>query len=340
MSELGSARIRDLMYGTWIAQSVYAAARLDLADHVSAGARGIDELARRCGADPDTLYRLMRALSSAGVFEELTDRDFAMTPAAEALRTGEDDSVKDLVLFYGKEVHRSYGRIDESIRTGRPALDAEFGKPIWDYLEQLPEEDNTFRRGMGATSWRAQLPLPRTYDFGGVKHLVDLGGGEGTMLAAILHEHPEMTGTLVELPGGMDRTMRHFVDAGVRDRCTLIEGSGFDEVPSGDGYFLSCVFHVLDDQASLRVLARIREAITSDGRLVILERIISPPNEGGLAKTLDLSMLLTNGGRERTEHEWHELLENGGFKLTRVVPMPYFIGGTELVAIEAMPTPR
>lgn len=340
MSGLGSAHIRDLMYGTWIAQSVYAAARLDLADHVSAGTTAVDELATRVGADPDALYRLMRALSSTGVFEEQANRNFQMTPAAQALRTGEEDSIKDLVLFYGKEVHRSYGRIDESIRTGRPALEMEFGMPIWEYLEQLPAEDNTFRRGMGATSWRAQSPLPRTYDFGGIKHLVDVGGGEGTMLAAILHEHPEMTGVLVELPGGMDPTMRHFADAGVTDRCSLVEGSGFDELPAADGYFLSCVFHVLDDQASLRVLARIRDAITSDGRLVILERIVSPANEGGLAKHLDLSMLLTNGGRERTEQEWHDLLATAGFKLTRIVPMPYFIGGTELVAIEAMPTPR
>jgi hypothetical protein len=275
-----------------------------------------------------------------GVFSEQADRTFVMTPAAEALRTGQADSVKDLVLFYSNEVHRSYSRIDESIRTGRPALDMEFGMPIWEYLRQLPDEDNTFRRGMGATTWRAQLPLPRSYDFGGIENLVDVGGGEGTMLAAILHEHPEMTSVLVELPSGMDRTMRHFADAGVTDRCTLVEGSGFDELPAGDGYFLSCVLHVLADEAGLRVLGRIRDAITSDGRLVILERLVPPPNESGLAKTLDLSMLLTNGGRERTEQEWHELLTTGGFKLTRIVPMPYFIGGTELVAIEAMPTPR
>lgn len=169
------------------------------------------------------------------------------------------------------------------------------------HLQQVPEAGSAFRRGMGATSWQEQLPLPRAYDFGGIRRLVDVGGGEGTMLAAILHEHPDMCGLLVELPGGIDCTMRHFVDAGVADRCELVEGSGFDEPPPGDGYLLSCVLHAMDDTNSVRVLSRIRDSIETDGRLVILERIVAPGDDPGLAKFLGLTMMLMNvlGNRQR-----------------------------------------
>jgi SAM-dependent methyltransferase len=337
MSELNSAHVRELLYGTWAAQAVYAAARLDLADHVADGVGEIDGLAERTETDPDALYRLMRALASVGMFHEDGSRHFTMTPLAQCLRTDGEDSVKDLALFYGNEVFHSYARIVDSIRSGTPAFDEEYGTTLWEHMAKVPETSDAFRRGMGASSWREQLPLPQNYDFSGIECLVDAGGGEGTMLAAILHEQPEMRGVLVELPGGIDRTMRHFVDAGVADRCTLVEGSAFDELPQGDGFVMSCVMHALNDESSLQALARIRAAIKPDGRLVIIERIVAPGDAPGLAKTLDLTMLLMNGGKERTETEWHELLSAAGFKLTRIVPLPYFSGGAELAAIEATP---
>ena len=340
MSELNSAKVRELLYGTWAAQAVYAAARLDLADHVADGAGDVEELAERTGTNPDALYRLMRALASVGMFHEEGSRRFAMTPPAQCLRTDGEDSVKDLALFYGNEVFRSYSRIVDSVRSGTPAFDAEYGTTLWEHMAKVPETSDAFRRGMGASSWREQLPLPRTYDFSGINRLVDAGGGEGTMLAAILHEQPDMRGVLVELPGGIDRTMRHFTDAGVADRCTLVEGSAFDELPHGDGFVMSCVMHALDDESGLRALRRIRDAIEPDGRLVIIERIVAPGDEPGLAKTLDLTMLLMNGGKERTESEWHSLLAAADFKLTRIVPLPYFSGGAELAAIEATPIHR
>lgn len=336
MSELNSARMRELLYGSWVAQTIYAAASLDLADHVADGIGDVGELAKRTDTNPEALYRLMRALAGVGVFSEDDSRYFVMTPLAQCLRTDGEDSVKGLALFYGNEVHHAYGRIVDSVRTGDRAFDEEYGTSLWDYLRDVPGTGDAFRRGMGATSWREQLPLPRTYDFGGITCLVDVGGGEGTMLAAILHEQPELRGILVEIPAGIDRTMRHFVEAGVADRVTLAEGSAFDELPSADGYVISCVLHAMDDASSIRALTRIREAIQPGGRLVILERIVPPANDPGLAKHLDLTMMLMNGGKERTEQEWHDLLAEAGFNLTKIVPLPYFSGGSELAAIEAM----
>lgn len=340
MSDLHSARVRDLLYGSWAAQAISTAARLDLADLVADGVGGIGELAERTGTNPDGLYRLMRALASVEMFHEDTPRHFVMTPLAQCIRTGGEDTVKGLALFYGNEVHQAYGRLISSVRTGEPSFDEVFGHTLWEHLRDYPETGEAFRTGMGASSWQEQLPLPHTYDFTGIERLVDVGGGEGTMLASILHERPEMTGVLVELPGGIDRTKRHFNSAGVADRVSLVEGSGFDALPTGDGYLISCVLHALSDESSLRVLNRIRDAITPDGRLIILERIVAPGDLPGLAKFLDLTMMVMNGGKERTEEEWHELLAAASFKLSRIVPISYFSGGAELAAIEATPIPR
>lgn len=335
MSELSSARMRELLYASWLAKAISAAAYLNLADLVADGVGDIEELAKKTETRPDPLYRLMRALAGAGVFTEAADRRFGMSPLAECLRTDGADSVKGLALFYGTEVYRAYGNIVHSLRTGKPSFDVEFGSSLWDYLRSVASGGDAFRSGMGASSWQEQLPLPRNYDFGGIECLVDVGGGEGTMLAAILHEQPGMRGILVEIPAGIDRTMRHFVDAGVADRVTLTEGSAFDELPEADGFLISCVLHAMDDDSGITALTRIRDAMRPGGRLVILERIVSPPNQPGLAKSLDLTMMVMNGGKERTEREWQDLLAVSGLRLTKIVPLPYFSGGAELAAIEA-----
>lgn len=337
MGEVSSVRVRETMYAGWLSAAVYTAAQLRVADHLAEGVSDIDELAKRTGTHVDSLYRLLRALAGAGYFREEEGRQFALTPLAEYLRTDTEDSVKDLVLFYGKEVYRAYGALGDAVRSGERAFDSEYGMPLWDYLNSVEATGNAFRKGMGATSWTEQLPLPQTYSFEGVDTLVDVGGGMGTMLAAILHEHPDMKGVLVEIPAGIDTTMYHFKDAGVQERVELREGSAFDELPVGDAYLLSCVLHAMDDEQSVRALRRIRESVRPGGRVVILERIVPAGNEPGLARMLDLTMMLMNGGKERTEQEWRTLLEAAGFRYTRAVEMPYFSGGAELYAIEGVP---
>ncbi|MGW5733508.1 MULTISPECIES: methyltransferase [Streptomyces] len=337
MSEVSSVRVRETMYAGWLSAAVHCAARLRVADHLTDGVRGIDELAERTGTDAASLYRLMRALAGSGYFREEDDRRFGLTPLAEFLRSDTEDSVKDLVLFYGREVYRAYGALPEAVRTGERAFDIEYGMPLWDYLNTVPETGDAFRKGMGAITWSEQLPLPRTYSFDGIGTLVDVGGGTGSMLAAVLHEHPDMKGVLVEIPAGIDHTMRHFKEADVQGRVELREGSAFDELPEGDAYLISCVLHAMDDEQSVRVLRRMRESIRPGGRVVILERIVPGGNEPGLAPMLDLTMMLMNGGKERTEEEWRSLLAQSGFRFTRAVELPYFQGGAELFAIEGVP---
>jgi SAM-dependent methyltransferase len=337
VSDVSSVRVRETMYAGWLSAAVYSAARLRLADHLAGGACDIDDLAKRTNTHAESLYRLMRALAGAGYFREEGTRRFATTPLADYLRSDAEDSVKDLVLFYGKEVYRAYGALSEAVRTGERAFDSEYGMPLWDYLKAMEDTGEAFRKGMGAISWEEQLPLPLTYDFDGIDTLVDVGGGTGTMLAAVLHEHPTMKGVLVEIPAGIDHTMRHFKEAGVESRVELREGSAFDELPEGDGYLISCVLHAMDDEQSVRALRRMRDSIRPGGRVIILERIVPTGNEPGLARMLDLTMMLMNGGKERTEQDWRTLLAASGFRFTRAVEMPYFSGGAELYAIEGVP---
>ncbi|MFD9904607.1 methyltransferase [Streptomyces sp. NPDC059063] len=337
MSDVSSVRVREDMYAGWLSAAVYSAARLRLADHVADGVRSVEELAELTGTHPESLYRLMRALAGAGYFREEGERRFGTTPVAEFLRSDTADSVKDLVLFYGREVYRAYGALSEAVRTGERAFDIEYGMPLWDYLDTVEDTGNAFRKGMGAVTWSEQLPLPRTYSFAGVDTVVDVGGGTGSMLAAVLHEHPGMKGVLVEISAGIDHTMRHFKEAGVEDRVELREGSAFDELPEGDAYLISCVLHAMDDEQSIKVLRRMRDAIRPGGRVVILERIVPAGNEPGLARMLDLTMMLMNGGKERTEQEWRALFSASGFRFSKAVAMPYFSGGAELYAIEGVP---
>jgi SAM-dependent methyltransferase len=337
MGEVCSVRVRETMYAGWLSAAVYSAARLRIADHLADGEHSVDELAELTGTHAESLYRLMRALAGAGYFREEEGRKFGTTPLAEFLRSDTEDSVKDLVLFYGQEVYRAYGALAEAVRTGERAFDIEHGMPLWDYLNSEQATGDAFRKGMGAATWTEQLPLPQTYPFDGIDTLVDVGGGTGTMLAAVLHEHPEMKGVLVEIPAGIDRTMRHFKEADVQDRVELRDGSAFDELPQGDAYLISCVLHAMDDEQSIRALRRMRESIRPGGRVIILERIVPAGNEPGLARMLDLTMMLMNGGKERTEQEWRNLYAASGFRLTRAVEMPYFSGGAELYAIEGVP---
>jgi SAM-dependent methyltransferase len=337
VSEVSSVRVREAMYAGWLSAAVYSAAQLRVADHVADGVHDIDELAKRTGTHAESLYRLMRALSGAGYFSEEENRRFGMTPLADYLRTGTPDSVKDLVLFYGREVYRAYGALSEAVSSGERAFDTEYGMPLWEYLNTRQDTGDAFRKGMGAATWTEQLPLPHTYPFDGIGTLVDVGGGTGSMLAAVLHEHPGMKGVLVEISAGIDRGMRHFKDAGVEDRVQLREGSAFDELPEGDAYLISCVLHAMDDEQSVHALRRMRDSVRPGGRVIILERIVPAGNEPGLARMLDLTMMLMNGGKERTEQEWRTLLAASGFRFTRAVPMPYFSGGAELYAIEGVP---
>jgi hypothetical protein len=333
-------KLREMVTAAWTSQALYVAAKLGIADLLAAGPRSADELAAATKCHPGALYRLLRALASVGVFTEVEPRRFGMTPLAEGLQTEVSGSARHLAIWYGEDVFRAWADALHSFRTGEPAFDHVFGMSMWEHFARNPESSEHFNIGMGARRWQDQRPLVDSFDFGKIKRLVDVGGGQGSMLAAILNAHHAMEGVLVDLPSALEGAPALLAEAGVSDRCTIVAGSGLDPLPQGgDAYMFSSVLHALDDAQAHATLTRVREAIAPSGRVLIVERVLAPGDQPHFGKLVDLVMLLMNGGRERTEREFGELLAGSGFRLERTVPLPFFIAGIDLSIVEGVAVP-
>ncbi len=310
-----------MMTGYWISKAIHVAAELGIADLVRDGPKTSEELATRCGADPQALYRLLRALASVGLFAGEDGRRFGLTPLAELLRSDVPGSMRGLARMYGSEQYEAWGGLLDSVRSGEPAFDAVFGTSYFDYLAGSPEAAGIFNEAM--TGWTSQLAeaVVAAYQFDGSGAVVDVGGGHGLLLATILRAHPTSSGVLFDLPHVAASAEPLLRDAGVADRCSTVGGDFFESVPEGGAfYILAQILHDWDDERSRVILGNCRRAMLDDGKVLVVEQILPPANEPSLAKWLDLHMLVLLGGRERTEAEYAALLGDAGFELTRVVP--------------------
>lgn len=314
--------VLELGFGAWLAQALAVAVRLGIPDQLRDGPRGAEVVAQRLGTHPGATYRLMRALAAQSVLKLRRDGRFALTRTGRALLSGDTAGVAAMIAFIGDPAHREHwSDLEHSVRTGRTAADKVRGMPFFDYLGTNPELAQVFNDAMtGASAVAIESAVP-AYDFSGAKKIVDVGGGHGALLAAVLRRAPEARGVLFDLPAvvaGADPTL---AAAGVGSRTELSGGSFFESVPAGgDIYLLKTVIHDWDDEHSVAILRNVRSAITADGRLLLLEMVLpegAPPHLGLL---LDLEMLTSAGGRERTRREYAELLSAAGFRLRRVIP--------------------
>ena len=322
-----------MMTGYWVSQSVYVAAKLGLADLLSDGPRSHQELATAARAHAPALYRLLRALASVGVFAETDPGSFALTPAAALLRTDTPDSMRALAIMYGEEQYRAWGDMLRSVQTGEVAFERMFGTSYFAYLAQQPASNETFNRAMTGWSARLDQAILAAYDFSPFDTVVDVGGGHGRLLGAVLRAHPGLRGVLFDQPHVVDEAGPQLREAGVADRCRIVGGDFFREVPAGgDLYILAQIVHDWDDERASTILRSCRRAIGPTGRLLLAEMVIAPGDAPDIGKFLDLHMLALLGGRERTEAEYRALLAAAGFDLTTVLPTPT---GTSLV--EAIP---
>lgn len=313
-----------LINGHWTTQAIYVAAQLGLADALAEGPRRVDELASEVQAEPQALYRLLRALASFGVFTEGEDGRFALTPAAEGLRSGVDGSLRGMAIHTAAPWHWAvWGELLHSVRTGATAVSAVHGQEWWDYLAGDREAAAAFHQAMTDHARAAYAAVPAHYDFSGFDTVVDVGGGQGALLVSILSRSPSVRGILVDQPDVVQRAQHHFEAAGLSDRSEVVGGDFFASVPKGgDAYVLAMVLHDWSDEAALAILRRCREAIPMHGKLLVCEMVVPPGNEPSFAKLLDLEMLIGVGGRERTEEEYRALFAEAGFTLERVVPTP------------------
>lgn len=316
----------QLAYGMFVAQAVSVFASLGVAEALSPVPRHVDEIATAVGADGPTLYRLLRALSDYGVVAELDGRRFTSTPLGEALRRDVPGSCAPLVIMFGSPFHRAaWSDLEESVRTGRSAFARVHGQQPFEYLREHPDDAAIFDAAMTNVSQTFIATTVPAYDFGRFQTVVDVGGGHGYLLGAILAANPGLRGVLFDLPDVVAGAAPTLARAGVSDRCEVVGGSFFDAVPAGgDAYVLSNIVHDWGDGEAIEILRACRAAMHPSSTLLLFEGVLADrPQPDPLLKLVDLEMLVTGeGAKQRTREEFAELLRQAGLRLTGVTPGP------------------
>src|SRR5215218_10399176 len=308
--------LRILGEGFQVAQGISVAARLGIADLLADGVRSSEELAALASADPDALYRLLRALATVGVLAEEDGRRFSLTAIGDGLRTDAEGSLAGWLAFIcSPPLWEAWGHLEHSVRTGANAFQHIHGEDVWTYRSKDPAASVMFDRAMASLSHQ-QRQAVAVYDFAPFATIADIGGGTGSFLARILTTVPDARGILFDLPHVVAGAPAVLAAAGVEDRCEVVGGSFFDGVPAGaDAYVLRAVVHDWDDEDAVRILRSCRDAIAAAGALLVVERELGAPNENADAKLSDLNMMIGPGGRERTREQFAALLAAGGFAL-------------------------
>ncbi|MEV3993195.1 methyltransferase [Streptomyces sp. NPDC049837] len=312
------------------AKSVHAAAELGLADLLAERPYSSTELAEKTGTHPASLRRLLLALAGLGVVTQTDDDRFELAGLGQPLRRDAPDSVLALVrLGCGPEVWRAWEHLLPSIRTGQPAWELAHGVNWLDFYADNPERAAVFNASQAEHTRDTMPAVLAATDFSRFHTVVDVGGGDGTLMAHVLSSHPQLQGVVFDVPTGLAAAAGRLASAGVADRCRVISGDFFTSVPEGaDAYLLKEILHDWEDDEAIAILRTIRAAAPPDGRLLVVERVLperaSPGPAAAHLYLRDLLMLTVTGGRERTEREFHALFEAAGFVPARATgPLPF-----------------
>ncbi|OBA57473.1 hydroxyneurosporene methyltransferase [Mycobacterium sp. 1100029.7] len=329
------AAMMEMITNAWAAQSIAAAAELGIADALANGPLSADGLADAVGADADTVHRLMRALVGRGVFHRLRNGRYALNPLGETLRSNGATSLRGMARYVGAPQHREHwSQLSTAIRTRRAVVSDMRGKPIFEYLGEQSELDESFNEAMTQITELAIPSVIGSYDFSRYSTIVDVAGGRGRLLAAILNATPQARGILFDqahvIADAPPLLKQHRVD----DRVKLVEGSFFETVAEGgDAYVLKHIIHDWSDDEALQILRSVRKAAGAGKHVLLVEMVLPRHGRDFLGNWLDLEILVEFDARERTAEEYGVLLDRAGFRMTRVVPTasPYSI--VEAVAI-------
>lgn len=309
-------RLQHLLDGYVTTQLLYVAAKLDIAGVLAGGARSGQEIAEAVGADRRPLVRVLRGLVAEGVLAEEEGGRFALTPVGEGLASLRGAAIVRGGLYY----HSAAGLLDTVLGRGT-AFERAYGEPFFEYLSRHPDYEAEFQSSMAGRAEQEARDVVAVYDFGGLRSLVDVGGGRGILLAEILRAVPGLRGVLTDRDSALPMAGAHLEAEKVADRAELVAADFFTTVPRGaDGYLLSRVLHDWEDDDAVRILATCRQAMSPQSRLLIVEAIL-PDRAGDLpaAIRMDLQMLLLLGARERTATEFRQLLDAGGFRFQHLV---------------------
>jgi predicted transcriptional regulator len=315
------AAMTRMLTSYWISQALHVSAQLCVADLLKEGPQSAARLAEATGTHARSLYRLLRALASEGVFIEDEQGRFALTPLGECLRSDAPNSQRSMAIMNGEEHYRCWGELLYSVQTGQTAFEKLYGQPIFQYLAAHPRQARIFDEGMVGVHGAETKAMLDAYDFSKFGTLVDVGGGNGSLLLATLQRHPALRGVLFDRPDVIERARANVKAVGLEDRCTLTPGDFFQTAPpGGDAYLMRHIIHDWNDEQCRAILRNCRKVMPSSAKLLLVESVIPPGNEPCFAKFLDLTMLAIPGGMERTEVEYRELLASAGFRLESIVP--------------------
>lgn len=326
-------QLMQIAGGCFLSQAIYVAAKLGLADLIKDQPQSVKALAQRTATHERSLYRVLRTLASVGAFREISREVFANTPVSDTLRSDAPNSLRDVTVWMGEEKHwQVYGGMLHSVRTGEAACVYVHGAEIFPYFEENRELAEIFNRAMTSFSHTTIPAILQVADFSNAATVVDVAGGYGHLLAAVLQKNPHLRGVLFDMSSVVAGAPALLEKEGVAEKVEIVKGNFFESVPAkADVYMLKHIIHDWDDARSIKILQNVAQAMNPDGRVLILETVIPEDNEPHFGKIMDMEMLVTPGGVERTESEYRELLAAAGLKLSRIVPTASMISIVEAV---------
>ena len=321
MSQIETEKLTQMVLSAALSRVVCTIAELGVADQIESGSpQSVASLADATGTHEHSLYRMMRFLASHGVFQERQNGEFDHTPLSYCLRSDAEGSFRAA----GRMLHRMFAAWDglhHTALTGEPAFNEVYGQGVFAYVATHPDLGPILDAGMTAIHGYETAAMLEAYDFSNFGVLADIGGGNGSLISAVLERYPQLKGILFDLGHVVERARHRLQSSGVSDRCSVIEGSFFESVPSGaDAYLFRHIIHDWSDELCIQILSHCGKVIPRDGTLLIVEAVVPTGNEPSLAKDFDMTMMAFPGGIERTEEEYVSLLDRAGFRLTSVTP--------------------
>lgn len=328
-NQILSRRLFEEVTGSWKTQALYVAAELKIPDMLSQGPKTVKELADDTGTHEPSLYRLLRALITINICKEEKDGAFSVTPMGELLQSDHPRSMRSWTLWWATQLWQDWGNLIYSVKTGQSSRKLHTGKEGFSHFEQTPETAAIFNQALGELNRLVADSIVAAYDFSKFEKVMDVGGGYGELLAAILKNFPSVEGALFDLPHVINGVQKHFKKNPIGSRCEFIGGDFFKEIPEGaDACMLKSVIHDWNDEKSRLILKNCRKALGESGCLLLIERVVPEQMESTFESRnfaqVDLSMLVAHAAQERTEDQFRKLLSSTGFRLQQFIPAGAF----------------
>lgn len=319
-SQVSALRLLDLIQSHRVTAVIYVAARLGLAELLRNGPQTLGKLAQATGADERALGRLLTALSTIGICERDGEDSYALTEVGACLDSAAEQSFKSWAIFEGEMISKAWSGMLESVMTGRTAAELQGLANTFELMGRTPEIVEKFNAAMTELTRLVTPDVLRSYDFGGIRHLMDVGGGSGELLGAIAQQNRKLRGTVFDLPRCADAASQHLQQIGISDRVEFVAGDFFKSVPAiADAVILKSIIHDWDDARSITILQNCRKALPGGGKLLLVERLMpetpTMSDDDREQALSNLNMLRGPGGLERTERQYRELLDRSGFDL-------------------------